>query len=110
MEHSSTILLCLFHCKRQKVADTLQLQQQRQLQKSATTPAAAATKKSIRRPTTSAAAKSAAASATQQQLLKQQQLQASFRQNCWVSGMWKIQFLCESKRNNKFDELVNAEI
>lgn len=104
MEHSSTILLCLFHCKSQKVADTLQLQQQRQLQKSATTPAAAATKKSTRRPTTSAAAKSAAASATQQQL------QASFRQNCWVSGMWKIQFLCESKRNNKFDELVNAEI
>lgn len=104
MEHSSTILLCLFHCKSQKVADTLQLQQQRQLQKSATTPAAAATKKSTRRPTTSAAA-----SATQQQLLKQQ-LQASFRQNCWVSGMWKIQFLCESKRNNKFDELVNAKI
>lgn len=109
MEHSSTILLCLFHCKSQKVADTLQLQQQRQLQKSATTPAAAAATKSIRRPTTLAAAKSAAASATQQQLLKQQ-LQASFRQNCWVSGMWKIQFLCESKRNNKFDELVNAEI
>lgn len=104
MEHSSTILLCLFHCKSQKVADTLQLQQQRQLQKSATTPASAAATKSIRRPTTSAAAKSAAASATQQQL------QASFRQNCWVSGMWKIQFLCESKRNNKFDELVNAEI
>lgn len=104
MEHSSTILLCLFHCKSQKVADTLQLQQQRQLQKSATTPAAAAATKSIRRPTTFAAAKSAAASATQQQL------QASFRQNCWVSGMWEIQFLCESKRNNKFDELVNAEI